>query len=174
MSSVSETPEPESHDLLLRRARSRAVAYIGIAARTSGAVFAALRRDGYPVDVVNETVMALDEEGYVKNRAVANGLVKRATGKSAESRFALKGRMLRRGVPLSVAEEVLSEYANDSESAGELLRVKFRFELAEGTHGNALNALAARMARFLATRGYDADTAEEEVRKVLETFDGQD
>ena len=174
MSSDSETPEPESHDQLLRRARSRAISYIGISAKTSGAVFAALRRDGYPVDVINETILALDEDGYLKNKAVAIALFKGATGKSAESRFALKGRMLRRGIPLSIAEEVLKEYATDSETAGQLLRVKFRTELADGIPRNALNPLAVRMARFLVARGYDADTAEEEVRKVLEAYDGQD
>jgi SOS response regulatory protein OraA/RecX len=174
MSSDSENPEQESNETLLRRARFRAISYIGIAAKTSGAVYAKLLREGFPNAIIKETVIALDEEGYIKNRVVAMGLFKGAAGRSAESRFALKGRMLRRGIPLSVAEDILKEYSSDSESASTLLLVKFRAELADKTPTRELNPLAARMTRFLAARGYDADTAEEEVRKVLEPFDGHE
>ena len=169
----SGSPDAEDRKRLLRKAREDAVAYIGISARTSGAVAASLRRSGYAEDVVAEVVDALAEDGYLKDREVARALLARADGKTAESREALRERMLRRGVPAGIAEETLGRVVDDRESATALLRGRFpdREIDALETESEARH-LAARMARFLASRGYDPETAAEAVGKVLERFDG--
>jgi len=169
----SGTPDAQERRRLLRKAREDAVAFIGISARTTGAVTASLRRSGYPDDVAEEVAATLKEDGYLKDREVARALLARSSGKSAESRDALRERMLRRGVPTDIAESALEAAAEDRSSAEALLAVKFPVEaLAAVTTNAEANRLAVRMVRFLAARGYDPETAAEAVGKALDRFNG--
>ncbi len=169
----SGKPEAEERKGLLRKAREDAVAFIGISARTSGAVAASLRRSGYAEEVVDGVVDSLREDGYLKDKEIARALLARSGGKLAESRDALRDRMTRRGVPSDVSEQVLGDAEEDRVSASSLLRVQFPESRLDAlkTPSDA-NRMAVRMVRFLASRGYDAETAEEAVRKALERFDG--
>jgi regulatory protein len=169
----SGTPESEERKRLLRKAREDAVAFIGISARTSGAVAASLRRFGHADDIVDEVVAGLSEDGYVKDREVARALLARNDGKAAEARDAMRDRMLRRGIPFEVAEETLADAGEDRATAVDLLHLKFADHEIEAVASRAeANRLAVRMARFLASRGFDPETAAEAVGKALERFDG--
>lgn len=160
---------PDSPDRAdaLRRARETAVAYIGVSARTSGAVSGMLLRSGYPPDVVDETVAALAEDGYLRDDAVARAVVANASGKAAESRDALRARLHRRGVDREAAERALEKAPDDLASARTLLEERFGKEIeALSTDAEAFR-LGMRMARFLASRGYGEDDTEEAVGLAL-------
>ena len=160
-------PDSPERAGILRQAREAAVAFIGVSIRTSGAVAGKLLRAGFPPDVVEETVAMLAEDGYLKDDAVARSVVANASGKSAESRDALRARLHRRGVDREAAERAMGKAPDDLASARTLLAERFGKEIdALSTEEEAFR-LGMRMARFLASRGYGEDDAEEAVGLAL-------
>lgn len=167
--SKQKDPSEAESDQQLRAARSAAIRFIGIAAKSSGAVRDSLKRESYPDDVISEVIAALFEEGYLDDHRPARRIVRERTGARSESQNALRGRLARQGVSREVVEEVCADLKPDEESATDLVRSRFTRELqgfASLDHEER-RRLVGKIGRFMQARGYSPRFVSKAVSTVL-------
>lgn len=141
--------------------RSEAIAYIGLGKKPSGQVEARLRDEGFDEDIVREVITQLKEEGYLDDRVIARRMIKQRRGRRAESKQALRQRMIDRGLAHDAINQAISEMDQDDVLAHELIRTRFPDEIdtlrQKDTSPDEKKRLFARIARFLSSRGFDAE-----------------
>ena len=148
----------------LQEARSEAITFLGLAKKPSGRIILRLRDEGYDEAIIRETVKELQEEGYLDDLGIARHMANQRRGRQAESRYALRQRMLQAGLSHEAVETVIEESLSDHELAGDLLDTRFGVELkhlqAETTPPQEKRRLFLKIARFLGGRGFDRELIE--------------
>lgn len=150
--------------------RSEAIAYIGLGKKPSGQVEARLRDEGFDEDIVREVITQLKEEGYLDDRVIARRMIKQRRGRRAESKQALRQRMIDRGLAHDAIDQAISEMDQDDVLAHELLQTRFPDEIdtlrQKDTSPDEKKRLFARIARFLSSRGFDAELIQRLLHRV--------
>lgn len=150
--------------------RSEAIAYIGLGKKPSGQVEARLRDEGFDEDIVREVITQLKEEGYIDDRVIARRMIKQRRGRRAESKQALRQRMIDRGLAHDAINQAISEMDQDDVLAHELIRTRFPDEIdtlrQKDTSPDEKKRLFARIARFLSSRGFDAELIQRLLHRV--------
>ncbi|NLO37506.1 MAG: regulatory protein RecX [Clostridiaceae bacterium] len=153
----------------LQDARSEAISFLGLAKKPSGRVAQRLRDEGYDDDIVREVVRELTEEGYLDDLAIACRMTRQRRGRQAESRFALRQRLLQSGLERSAVDAALDETLTDRELARDLLDARFAPELkhlrSDETPPGEKRRLFMRVARLLSSRGFDSELINELIRR---------
>ena len=165
---ASVLPTQESFE-----ARELAINYIKFSGtKSSGQVLRHLRSKNLADDLSREIIAALKQDGWIDDVAFAKRILEERRGNKAEGRMALKQRLIKRGVPASVAEEVLANYElSDKELAQDFLAHKCKRELrnmnAPDISREQYMKLYQKIARRCAGRGFAAQT----VIDALQHFD---
>jgi regulatory protein len=167
----AQSDETRRQQRKLQEARSDAITFLGLAKKPSGRVASRLRDAGFPDDLIQEVLKELKEEGYLDDLQIARRMVRQRHGRQAESRFALRQRMLQAGLIPEAVETAMEEAMTDHELARDLIGTRFTRELAELGQENMSRQdkqrLSLRIARFLAGRGFDSEL----IRKTLRLDD---
>ena len=160
-------------DIHILNARADAVAFISAGRRSSGKVRDRLILKEYPLQIVEEVIAELIEDGRIDDEAYAASVIKARSGAKAMSASALEYRLIQSGVPKDIAarsvKETITPQNNDASTAYELLDLKFSTK-ADRILANdkvQLNSFLASIYRFLMSRGFDKEIAAEVVRKFL-------
>lgn len=137
----------------LQEARSHAISFMGLARKPSGQVARCLGEQGFEQDIIDDVLVDLRADGYLDDLSLAARIVQqRQDGRQAESKVALRRRMLGRGLAEEAVEEALAGIVNDRPAALALLETRFSSEWP-----TADRRQLQKMARFLAGRGFSAD-----------------
>jgi regulatory protein len=138
---------------LLQDARTKAIAFLGLARKPTGQVAKCLAEQGFDQDIIKDVLKDLEADGYLDDLRLARRIVsQRQTGRQAESRTALRRRMMDRGLSGTAIDEALAEVISDREAATGLLAARFA-----GEWPTRDRRKLQKMARFLAGRGFSAD-----------------
>lgn len=158
----SLSDEARSWNRRLQEARSEAISFLGLAKKPSGQVAASLRRKDFSETVITAVLSDLQADGYLDDLLLARRMLRQRQDRQAESRAALRQRMLAYGLAESAADMALAESADDLTTAQTLLDRKFGSNPAAPDSPNTVvRSLLQKMARFLSSRGYDADLIEQ-------------
>lgn len=145
--------------------RSAAIRHIGISKKSSGQLRQFLIRQFDDPGLVEATIAALVEEGYIDDQRVGRRIARDRQAGKAESKAALRNRMIRQGVPDDIAEQLSAEGAEDQDTAALVVLQKFRRDLEQIRQLPVIEKrrLILKMSRFLMSRGY----SQEIVRKTV-------
>lgn len=149
--------------------RSAAIRHIGISRKSSGQVRQFLNRQFHDADLVEQTIAALTDEGYIDDQRVGRRILRDRQAGKAESKAAIRNRMVRQGVPDDVAEQLSGEGAEDHDTAALLVRHKFGRDLEqiEREPIGEKRRLIMKMNRFLISRGYSPEIVRKTVHNAM-------
>lgn len=140
-------------------ARQRSLRLLSARERTSSEIGRRLRDDGYPTQVVTDTVGDLIASGLVDDRRYADLMARVLVVGRRLGRARARRELVSRGIPQDMAEEALDAHAPlaaESERAAELARRLVR-------SNDSVAGLASRLMR----RGFSATDALAQARAVL-------
>ena len=167
---VGEPIDMEEYDqwLLLRQYRhalDRAVAFLAGRARSRREMEERLLRSGYRPCTVEMVLYKLEKEGLLDDADFARQWVDaRSARRMGRGRIAQELR--RKGVSAREAEEALEGLSEEEQLEGAIVLVEKA--MARTPSGEDPRKTAARITAMLARRGYDYDTAREDISRVLE------
>ncbi len=161
---VSLLQDNQPHD-----AREKAVSFLSRRELSRHDAGARLRRAGFQDGVVHETLIWLEERGYVDDRRYAAAYVRERL-KAGWGRQRIVPELMKRGIPRElVAGEAWDALMPESEREDEILAVlslaRRRF------HGQMVTdptGTKRRLAAFLARRGHDWDTIGRVTRQLCD------
>ena len=161
--SMAEALSDEERQLnrKIQEARSDAITFLGLAKKPSGRVAQQLRDEGFAESIISEVIRELTEEGYIDDLLIARRMVRQRLGRQAESRFALRQRLLQAGLSRDSVDQAVAETLSNHELARHLLDARFASEVEE-LRGQKLphpekRRLFMKIARFLGSRGFDSE-----------------
>ena len=152
---IADLPDDgeRAYDRRLQEARSSAITFMGLARKPSGQVVRRLAEKGFEPGIIDHVLNDLQADGYLDDLSLAARIVRqRQDGRQAESKEALRRRMLGQGLAEDAVEEALVETVNDRQAALTLLESRFASEWP-----TADRRQLQKIARFLAGRGFSAD-----------------
>lgn len=97
--------------LLKKRARDRSLYILARSAKASSEIRARLKRDGYPADVIDETVGVLCDLGYLDDLKLARDFVDGRRGLKSASE--IRRALLQKGIDADIADEALCGFETD-------------------------------------------------------------
>ena len=137
----------------LQEARTKAIAFLGLARKPSGQVAKRLNELGFDQDIITVVLNDLQMDGYLDDLRLAQRIVvQRQAGRQAESRTAIRRRLAERGLAEPSIEEALSGTTDDRRAAADLLESRFANVWPTQDRRQIL-----KIARFLAGRGFSSD-----------------
>ena len=151
-------------DRELKRARSYCLRLLSISSRTERQIVLKLEEKGYSEEASGKTMDALKGEGLVDDERFARDWTDSRQRSNPRSRKMLKKELIAKGVEADTIDKVLSEMGEETDDVKTALAAAER-KLAK-TAGAEKDK--AKVFRYLLGRGFDMDTAEEAVRKVLD------
>ena len=138
---------------LVQEARTKAIAYLGLARKPSGQVARRLAELGYEQDTIHQVLVDLQDDGYLDDLRLAQRIVsQRRTGRQTESRAALRRRLAGKGLADEAIDEALATNIDDRQAAISLLQSRFANDWPTQDR-----RLMLKMARFLAGRGFSSE-----------------
>lgn len=162
----------------IQEGRSEAIAFLGLARKPSGRVRARLSDEGFDETIIREVIKQLQEEGYLDDTLLARKLVAQRQHRRGESRFALRQRLLTRGLAHEAVDAALSEAPTDQDQAACLLAARFSLEMDQlscaQTPIEEKERLGQRLMRFLAGRGFDSDIIYGLLERIRDGTDERD
>lgn len=169
---LSSNPFATPLDAEIQRARERAMVFLGLSLKPTGAVRAKLNQLGYSSEAINQAIEGLKEAGYLDDETLASRVIqKRSQGSRSESHYRLKQRLRAKGLEPDAIDRAL-ETAPSPEALirqwvlGKLGRIKPPFEAGE-TLSEWINRAGwepyQKLMRQAASRGF----AYPEVRRIL-------
>ena len=169
----------------VRSGRTLAVSWMGIERKSSGRVSDYLSRHGYHQDEIALILTSLHDDDYLDDERLARRILRSRQGRQAESRLALFQRMIRLGLDENAIENVLSaDEPDDDQTAKILLEQRYARAITDlisdknqgdsKAFGRQRYELAAKAARFLASRGFSQATICKALAQVGLTIDSFD
>ena len=157
-----ETCRQIRREVVLKRAKMRALHLLNDMGRTEAQLRAKLRQNHYTEEIVEETLAYVKSFGYLDDSRLAEHIV--YSRKGQKSRVELQACLLRKGLSREQAEEAL-EKAYTSDDAKEAIR-----RLAEKKHfdpGCATPAEKQKLCAYFLRKGYRY----EDIRQVIQVSD---
>jgi len=153
------------------RLKSRAIKAITRRARSRAQLRERLLRDGPDPALVEAALAELEAAGLIDDRAFARALVEFAAARGPGRRFLIERKLSVAGVAHEIITEVLIDVCPAvDDDARRLVEVK----LAKVKPGEPRGQTAARLARLLASRGFDEQTAMDAIEAVMGTIEDED
>ncbi len=159
---LGEKEYSEIRELLIKRARVRAMKLLEISDRSEEALRRKLSEGGYPQSIVENAMDYVKSFGYLDDRRLAENIVDSRKGQ--KSRAELQAYLLRKGLSREQAEEAL-EKSYTREDAQEAIR-----RLAEKKHFDPERATLQekqKLCAYFLRKGYRY----EDVRQVIQVSD---
>ncbi|MCA9298976.1 MAG: regulatory protein RecX [Phycisphaerales bacterium] len=148
----------------MRRCRRDALRALERAARSRADVEGRLRRKGHPQEAIEAVCDALERQGLLDDRGLAEGMVRGSVARSGERLLEVKLR--RKGIDASLTREVIGEAIEGRdvlEDACRLLTTRLR-----SLPGDLEPMVRRRrLYAWLARRGYDPETCRDAIERVL-------
>ncbi|XCP83573.1 regulatory protein RecX [Roseburia hominis] len=122
---TEETVRKIKEEVLLKRAKLRAMHLLNDMARTETQLFQKLKQNGYPQDIAEQAVAYVKSFGYINDEAYIRGFAD--SRKERKSRREITALLGQKGLNMELVERVLSEvYEEHSDEAAieEILRRK--------------------------------------------------
>lgn len=95
-------------------ARELAISYIRFSgSKSSGQVIKHLRSKDVAEELIKSTVISLQSDAWINDHHLARRIVEERRGRKIEGEPALRHRMVRRGIPRDVIDEVMAERETD-------------------------------------------------------------
>lgn len=149
----------------LQEARSEAISFLGLAKKPTGKVRLRLQDEGYEERIIEEVLKELSDEGYLDDLAIAKRMARQRSGRQAESRYALRQRMLQAGLSPDAVQLAIEETGSDHDRAGDLIDARFGLEIqhlrTDATPPQEKRRLFTKIARFLSSRGFESELIEQ-------------
>lgn len=142
--------------------------YLARAARSRSQVEERLMRDDADPKMVQVALDELEAAGLIDDRAFARGVVSTGTDRGPGRRYVLERKLAVAGVSHEIVTEALAQLGPDAEADA---RALVQSRLGKCSPGQSRVKTAVRMARLLASRGFDEDTAIEAIEAVMGTID---
>lgn len=101
-------------EIVLKRAKLRALHLLNDMGRTKFQLCQKLERDGYPEDIVEEAASYAESFGYINDENYARIFVE--SRKSKKSRKEICAGLLQRGIDKELAEQVFAEYYGEEDA----------------------------------------------------------
>jgi regulatory protein len=153
----------------LQEARSEAISFLGLAKKPTGKIRQRLQDEGFEERIINEVITELEDEGYLDDLTIARRMARQRSGRQAESRYALRLRMLQAGLSPDAVQLAIDETATDHDLAGDLIESRFGLEIqhlrTDTTPPQEKRRLFVKIARFLSSRGFDSELIEQILRR---------
>ena len=160
---VEEAEIPEEvwqeicNEILTKRAKKRSLYLLQRQDRTSQELRSRLLRDGYPEDIAEEAVEAMEGYGYVNDRRYAEVYIRYHQDKL--SRIMLRRKLEEKGLERDLIEEALEEeYEVDEEQLALALLKKRSYDPEKADAKERQKTYA-----FLARKGFSSDV----IRRVI-------
>jgi regulatory protein len=153
------------------RLKDRAAKAITRRARSRAQLRERLLRDGPDPALVEAALNELEAAGLIDDQAFARALVEFAAAKGPGRRFLLERKLVLAGVSHEIIAEVLSDQCPDPDTDA---RTLVEAKLAQAKVGESRATTAARIARLLASRGFDEHTALDAIEAVMGTIEDED
>ncbi len=135
------------------KGRSQAIQWLGLDKKPSGRVLTYLSDKGYDRDTARMIINELKQDDYINDELLARQVVKRRTGRRAESRSALVHRMARLGLDAGAIDTAITSAQSDYDAATALIEARFRQSI-DLVRAGERNALFKRIFMFLQRRGF--------------------
>ncbi len=152
-----------------QQARSAAVRYLSLAARSEAGLRARLERAEYPSEIVEAVVEECRQRGWIDDEAMAGQWVADRAARKNYGGRRLAEEMRRQGLPRQVVEEALQRLSPEEEleHARAALLKRLSPEQAAGLGPQEKQAELRRHSQFLMRRGFDVCTIEQVMREWL-------
>ena len=150
-------------------ARMTAISFIGISHKSSGRVRAYLSNKGFGSETVQMVVSDLFEAGYIDDYRVAAALIRKRTGRQAESKSVLKRRLRAAGISESAILECEDLFVSDENSLEDLIQRKYFSDLTKKMEEEDFNPEKwfNKTARALLSKGYSQHLIFQTLHKVI-------
>lgn len=172
ISSDWKTNPPSNGDIefnqLIRQARTQAIGWMKLDRKTTGRVRQYLHAQGFTPDVIAGAIQSLIEDAYLDDLRIARRVLASRQGRQAESKAAIKRRMLNLGLAEPAILTALAEAPEDQTACDQLLEARFGAQLTEirqladsydhDDKQQALQRFCLKAARFLSSRGFGEGT----------------
>lgn len=143
----------------VQEARSEAITYLGLAKKPSGKVFDRLLNEGFDEAVIREVINELKAEGYLDDAVIVKRIIRQRQGRQAESKLALRHRMISNGLDPEIVDVVLGKSDSDLARAQDLLHSRFPTEYtifqSNDLKREERHKLFLKLAQFLSRRGFE-------------------
>ena len=150
----------------LKRGRSYCLRLLAISPRTEGEVSSRLLRKGYSEAASRDIIDSLKKSGLIDDGVFARDWVERRQSAGPRSRRMLKEELARKNVDEDIIEKVFSEMSDETDDA-KTASVAAEIKMAK-LDGEPSDKVRGKVFRYLLSRGFGPETAEEAVRKVLD------
>ena len=139
-------------DIIIPRCKKRALHLLEKQDRSEKNLRAKLMEGGYSEDVIDIAIDYINEYGYLNDARMAASHVR--FYQDSRSKQRLKQDLISKGISLDVIDSVLEkEYTADERALIEALLIKKHYDKENATYEDR-----AKMYRFLAGRGFSADS----------------
>ena len=155
----SEGSSGESNSPDIRLAREAAIAYIGIAAKSSGRVRDHLLQKGYGESIADFVVSSLVEDQYISDHKVMDRIVRSRRGRLAESRDRLISRCMAAGVDERVLRDM--DLMTDEALMEELFCAMYPEGIREAPSWDE-----RKFQRLMLSRGFSPERVEEWINHI--------
>jgi regulatory protein len=146
-----------------KQARATCLRLLAATPKTRRELEKKLSEKGYPRPLIGSTLDELETQGLLSDAAYAKNLVSRLTHGKPSGRRKISFELKRRGVPVKIQEEVLSEITSDNEleKAKELALYKWE-------QGKRLDPMKRKkkVYDFLMRRGFDYQLVREVMQEM--------
>lgn len=147
-------------EILMDRAKERALYLLGASAKTESWMRRKLSGEGYPAEAVDYALNVLKEYHYIDDRAYTEAFIRFTCGKKSLRQIEFE--LQQKGVSKELIRSVLEEFpVDEEESARGLLvkRLKGRTEITREERN--------RLAGYLSRKGYSLDV----INRVIREFE---
>jgi regulatory protein len=156
----------------IEAARTVALRFLGVSARTRAEIEQRLRRDEFPPEIVARVVSELGERGYLDDTDFARHWIEDRADRKRYGRTRLAAELDRKGVDRDTARDALDAIGEDDELRRATLAAgaKWKPDLLRRLDPMALRKERERISGFLRRRGFSWQT----IKKVLDSLTAND
>ncbi|HOB87075.1 MAG TPA: regulatory protein RecX [Bacillota bacterium] len=149
---------------ILKKARGRALRYLGYRPRTGKELADYLRKGGYEEQVIAAIMKEMMEYGYIDDRRFADDYIRSSKLRGIGLRRAVN-ELKRKGIARSITEECLKLYDAQEEEAQAKALVEKKIR---NRRGGLDRKAAANLGAYLYRRGFRSDVIRHVLRECLE------
>ncbi|GAX91801.1 regulatory protein RecX [Effusibacillus lacus] len=148
------------------QAKELAIRYISARSRSRQQVLSYLIRKEIPQEVAEVAVKFLESQGYLNDDEFASEFVRQRLEAKPRGRRMIRWELQQKGIHNDTIERAMAVYGDEVEAAKRLLS---RMSLQKGKDREQNRKTEQRIARFLASKGFSAETIQsilKNIRKV--------
>ncbi len=150
-----------------RKCLQKALHLISIRPRSAGELEARFKREGFLEETVETSLQYLRDNGYLDDVMFAERFAKSKLQKKDMGAMALRSELQKKGIGKTIIDQVVAKlFDGDTEFGVALKAGKKKFRLIKEAD---VNKKKQKLYRFLAQRGFSADSIQRAIQELTET-----